>query len=227
MCGRITRYYTWREIWSMYEGIKIDHPDEEPERDFNLPPTRPTWVLVPSGDRNGRVDARMMRWGLVPAWAKDPKGGYNTCNARVESAATKPSFREAWKRRHCLVPVSGYFEWPGEEGEKHKQPFYIRHREAPVLMLAGLYETWARDGQLVDSFTIVTMDSDGPVRELHDRMPLVIPPAMARDWLEGDGAAAAAIAQAAPVPDLRFHPVTKAVGAVKNNGPTMIEPIDI
>jgi len=227
MCGRFTRMYTWREIYSMYMGIKLIHPDEDPEPAFNIAPTQLTWALVPDGERQGTVVAQLLRWGLVPMWSKDCKGGYATINARVESAATKPAFRGAWKQRRCLVPASGYYEWPGEGSAK--QPYFIKPAADPVLMFAGLYERWTpRDGgPPIDSFAIVTMDAAGPVAEMHDRMPLILPPELCRDWVEGDEVAAAALAQAAPVPNLQFHAVDKAVGNVRNQGERLIAPLEV
>jgi putative SOS response-associated peptidase YedK len=167
-----------------------------------------------------------MRWGLIPFWAKDAKVGYTTINARVETVSTKPAFREAWKRRRCLVPSSGYFEWQVLADGKTKQPYFIRNVQAPILMFAGLWERWNGPDGGVESYSIVTRDAAPVVREVHDRMPLTLTPELLRDWLHGTVEDAAAIAHAAPAPELDFYPVSRAVGNVRNTGEQLIAPIE-
>jgi putative SOS response-associated peptidase YedK len=223
VCGRYSSYYTWREIWEFSGGLQLSVPSEDPLPAYNLAPTQAGWVLV--GESESRALATQMRWGLIPAWARDAKIAYSTINARVETASSKPAFRSAWKSRRCLVPASGYFEWPGEG--KQKQPYYIHATDAPVLMFGGLWERWSpKDGEAIETYSIVTMDAAGDLARLHDRMPLILPPDLHRDWIEGDGEQAAAIAQAAPVPALTWYAVGKAVGNVRNQGPQLIEPVD-
>jgi len=192
-------------------------PDPEPS--YNVAPTQLGWVIAPDGA--GLLQPAEMRWGIVPLWAKDAKIAYSTINARVETASTKPAFRGAWKSRRCLVPASGYYEWPGEG--KAKQPYFIHAAEAPVLLFAGLWEPGR--GDAAPTYSIVTRDADGPVAGLHDRMPLMLPRDLARGWVEGSADDAAAIAYAAPLPDLAWHAVGKAVGNVRNQGRQLIEPI--
>lgn len=225
MCGRFTAEYTWAQIWQMYSGLSSTQMLADPEPRWNIAPTQSVPVLLPDGERSGRVVVEPLRWGLIPAWAKDTKAGYSTINARIETAATKPAFRDAWKRRRCLIPASGYYEWPGEGA--NKQPYYI-HAAAPILMFAGLYELWTpSEGASIQSFTIITMDAEGPVAKMHDRMPLILPPDLARDWIESDAQQAAAIAQAAPVPELVFYPVGKAVGNVRNQGRGLVDQVEV
>lgn len=222
MCGRYSSYYTWREIWEFSGGLQLVLPAEDPQPAYNLAPTQSGWVLVAEGE--GRAHATQMRWGLIPAWARDAKIAYSTINARVETANSKPAFRSAWKSRRCLVPASGYYEWPGEG--RQKQPYYIHATDAPVLMFGGLWERWSpKGGEPIETYSIVTMDAVGELARLHDRMPLMLPPELHRDWIEGDGEQATAIAQAAPLPSLSWHAVGKAVGNVRNQGPQLIEPI--
>ena len=222
MCGRYSSYYTWREIWEFSGGLELTLPAEDPQPAYNLAPTQQGWVLVAAGE--GRARAVQMRWGLVPAWARDTKIAYSTINARVETASIKPAFRSAWKSRRCLVPASGYYEWPGEGGRK--QPYYIHDADAPVVMFAGLWERWSpKDAEALETYSIVTMDAAGEIAKLHDRMPLMLPPDLHRAWIEGDGEQAAAVAQAVPLPNLSWHPVGKAVGNVRNQGAQLIEPL--
>ena len=222
MCGRYSIHFSWAEVHAFSAGITVTTPTEEPEPAYNLAPTQSGWVIAPQGA--DRALARQMRWGLIPAWAKDVRIAYNTINARIESVADKPAFRSAWKSRRCLVPASGYYEWPGEG--KAKQPYFIHSPRSPVIMFAGLWECWKPEqGGSIESYSIVTMDAAGALANLHDRMPLILRPNLLRDWMEGSAEEAAAIAHAAPIPALEWHAVDKAVGNVRNQGPGLIEPI--
>ena len=146
----------------------------------------------------GGARAEAMRWGLVPAW----------------------------KARRCLVPASGYYEWREEAGVK--QPYYIHDGEAPVLMFAGLWERWKSPaGEWIHSFAIVTCAALDPMRQLHDRTPLMLPAPVLHDWLHGTPEAAAAIALAVEPPPLRWHAVSRAVGNPRSNGPQLVAPIPL
>lgn len=221
MCGRYTHEYTWRELHAMYTGTKLVTPDADPEPAYNVAPTQLQWVVVPTDA--GEAAAVEMRWGLLPAWAKDTKMAYSTINARLESIAEKPSFRGAWKAgRRCLVLASGYYEWPEKEQTKQrKQPYYIHLPETKVMVFGGI---WERRGDL-ETYSIVTKDPDPVVAGLHDRMPLILLPSMWTDWLTGSTDDAMGIAMTAPEPPLAFHKVDPAVGNVRNQGPQLIEPI--
>jgi len=166
-----------------------------------------------------------MRWGLVPHWAKDIRIGYSTINARLETARTKPAFRAAWKHRRCLIPSSGYYEWKAHDANT-KQPYFIHSLEAPVLFFGGLWEQWqSPEGGELLTYSILTRDADGPLREVHDRMPLMLSPAVLNDWLNGDADHAMAVACSAPLPELSFHAVGKAVGSPRNNAPHLIDAV--
>lgn len=224
MCGRYSIYYTWREIWAFSQPLTIQTPAEAPEPRYNLAPTQAGWVIAKNDEE--ALTARTMRWGLIPFWAKDAKVAFSTFNARVETASTKPMFREAWKRRRCLVPASGYYEWQLQPDGKTKQPFLIRDSGSPVLMFAGLWERWNSPDGPLESYTIVTREADGPERVLHDRRPIMLPAELLSDWINGSADDAAGIALAAPDPALTWHPVGKSVGNVRNQGPQLAEPIE-
>ena len=223
MCGRYTHFFTWAELhWLLDNFTGLILPGDAPGEAYNFAPTQSGWVLTArEGAGSERFDR--LRWGLIPYWSKDPKIAYSTINARIESVDSKPAFREAWKRRRCLVPASGYYEWKGEGAAK--RPWFVRHEEAPVMMFGGLWERWTGpDGTPLETYSIVTMPAAGPVATLHDRMPLILPAALQRDWLHGTPQQAAELALAAPEPPLRFHAVGKAVGNVRNQGPQLILP---
>lgn len=221
MCGRYTHYFTWAELhWLLDHFTGLVLPTEPAGESYNFAPTQSGWVLAaPHGE--GSAALQKMRWGLVPYWSRDPKIAYSTINARLESVDSKPAFRDAWKRRRGLVPASGYYEWKGEGAAK--QPWYVQHDEAPVMMFGGLWERWnAPDGSVLETYSIVTTAAAGPVASLHDRMPLILPPALQRDWVFGTPQQATELALAAPEPPLHFHPVGKAVGNVRNQGPELV-----
>jgi putative SOS response-associated peptidase YedK len=222
MCGRFASQYTWREIHAFSAPIGVEVPASDPEPAFNIAPTQSAWVLIPQA--NGALKAVSYRWGLIPHWAKDSHLGFASINARLESIASKPTFRLAWRQRRCLVPVSGYFEWTGSGADK--TPFYVYATDAPVLMLGGVYERWQdADGVTLDSFSIVTTAATGAIAALHDRMPVILPANALRAWLNLDAESAGARALALPPPALAFHAVSRAVGNVRKQGRELIAPM--
>ena len=219
MCGRFSRDITWQQVHAFSQGLDLVLPPEQPELSWNVAPTQNSWVLA--ADPAGAA-ARQMRWGLLPSWAKDSKLGVSLINARLETVASKPAFRSAWKARRCLVPASGYYEWRLENGIK--QPYWIHDSSAPILMFAGLWENWQTpDAQWLQSFTIITCAALDRMQELHDRTPLMLSPPVLRDWLHGSVEQAEAIARQAPVPPLAWHAVSRAVGNPRSNGPRLVE----
>jgi putative SOS response-associated peptidase YedK len=225
MCGRTTFLASWADIHAFSQPLVLLPTDlAEMTPTWNFAPTQTGPVIVAELEED--ADARIvpMRWGLVPAWAKDMKIGAQTINARVETVATKPSFRSAWQRRRCLVPASGYYEWPVVG--TIKQPYFIHPLESPLLFFAGLWEQWkSPDGAAVLSYSIITRAAQGGIASLHDRMPLALEPGVFADWLLGDAARAQAIVDAAPPVTVAFHPVARAVGSPRNNHPALIDPV--
>ena len=155
---------------------------ERVKKRFNIAPTQDSPVVraTPEGTR----EVGMLRWGLVPSWAKDVKVGAQMINARSETLAEKPAFRNAFRQRRCLVPATGFFEWQGEPGRK--QPWAITVPGRPLFAFAGLWERWkAPDGGAVETFTIVTTDANEAIAPIHDRMPVILPEEAYDTWLLG------------------------------------------
>lgn len=193
---------------------------------WNLAPSQAAPVVARDDAQGGRA-LRTMRWGLVPSWAKDSKIGYRTINARAETAATKPAFRSAFKRRRCLVPASWFYEWRTEG--KDKTPFRIQRADGAPLAMAGLFEHWrgTADEAPRTTFTILTTSANGDMEGLHDRMPCIVEEDDFDRWLDvelEDGPALDALLAPAPDGTLVHDPVNKRLGNVKNEGPELLVP---
>ena len=191
-----------------------------------------------AAEREGVRELRVVRWGLVPFWAKDISIGSRLINARAETVASKPAFRHAFARHRCLLPADGFYEWEksGDPKSSRKQPYYIRREDGGVLAFAGLYELW-RDKDRPDddpdswlwTATIITTRAEDEVGRIHDRMPMVIEPARWADWLDPAATSAEALhglmTPAASV-HLTTYPVSTEVNSVRHNGPGLIEPME-
>ncbi|MGH3963093.1 MAG: SOS response-associated peptidase [Pseudonocardiaceae bacterium] len=239
MCGR---YASTRSPATLaVEFDALDATDgAAPGTDYNVAPTKPVFSVVtrhprdaegiPDSDRTVR-SIRVMRWGLVPHWAKDPGGGSRMINARAESAATKPAFRDAVARRRCLLPADGWYEWQAASGSR-KQPFFITSRDGSGLALAGLWATWRGADTTAPplvSCAVVTTDAVGPLAEIHDRMPLVLPAQAWEAWLDPDSDDPSRLLAPPPaelVAALELRPVSTAVNDVRRAGPELVERLD-
>lgn len=205
------------------EGNIIAHTFRVPlkvrvQRRFNIAPTQLAPVVR---EREGQREIAMLRWGLVPAWAKELKVGTSMINARSEGIAAKPSFREAVKGRRCIVPATGFFEWQGEAGRK--QPFAITVPGHELLAFAGLWERWQpKDGEPVETFTIVTTEANPSIARIHDRMPVILPLAAVDTWLSAPPDEARAVLKPYDG-ELQLRAVGKHVSNVKNEGPECLD----
>ncbi len=192
---------------------------------YNLAPSQEAPVIVQS--QGGGRSAEPMRWGLIPSWSKDAKIAYKTINARSETAAIKPSFRAAFKRRRCLVPASWFYEWKREG--KEKIPFRIRRTDGEPLAFAGLWEHWkgGPDDAPRTTFTVLTTDANDDLEGLHDRMPCLIEPEDFERWLTPevvDEEATARLLAPAPKGTLVTDRVSTLVNNVRNEGPQLLTP---
>jgi putative SOS response-associated peptidase YedK len=225
MCGRYTLLATADDL---AEEFAFGEPITLAPR-YNVAPSQDVPVVrLSEPDRKRRLEA--LHWGLVPHWAKDPKIGYRTINARAETVATQPAFRDAFRKRRCIVPANGFYEWQRVvvRGKEAKQPYYVHRKDGRPMGLAGLWDRWvAPDGEVLESFTIVTTEANELVQALHNRMPVILRPEDYALWLDP----AARIEQLrpllAPCPSdwLEATPVSREVNNPRNDGPGCIAPV--
>jgi len=188
---------------------------------FNIAPTQEAPVV--RVDEAGRREVAMLRWGLVPSWSRDLATGNRMINARSETASEKPSFRNAFRSRRCVVPASGFFEWKGEPG--HKQPYAITAADQALFAFAGLWESWhdksQPDAPLVQTFAILTTDANEAVATIHDRMPVILPADAVQAWLTAPPAEAARLLAPYGGPT-QVRAISKLVGNPKNDSPEVL-----
>ena len=223
MCGRYT-LVNLAHLTQLFPWI-TEPPVDVPAR-YNIAPSQP--ILAVANDKPDRYD--FFLWGLIPSWAKDPKIGNTMCNARGETLASKNAFKNAYKRRRCLIPADGFYEWKLNPDAKTKQPMYIRLRGGKPFALAGLWEYWADDkGNEIRSATIITTRPNPLMATMHDRMPVML---SARDfdrWLRKDDVPAEELDDLIkPYPDdeMEAYPVSKTVNSPRNDGPELIERVE-
>ena len=228
MCGRVALFTPPARIARLLEAILAAGIDPEGRASWNVGPQRRLFAL--HTESTGNV-LDQYKWGLVPSWSKDPAIGNRLFNARGETVAEKPSFRTAFARRPCVIPVDGFYEWDHREGQ-NKQPNYFSRTDDDLLLLAGLYEFWRDptlpdDAPLVQTCTVITTTPSEDINGIHDRMPVIFERDEIASWLdleEDHRAERAAMLRPAPKGTLRHHGVSKAVGSVRNDGPELIEP---
>ena len=186
MCGR---YVFITPAESMLRLFGLNVPKSAPTR-FNMAPGQYGWIARAAADGQG-MEAAEARWGLVPAWAKDSNVGYKMINARSETAAEKPAFREAMQRRRCLVPSHAFYEWEG--AKPPKQPYLIYAEDRSPLVFAGLWERWERGGEALETFSVLTMAADQAIAWMHPRMPVPLPQEAWEPWVLGEAGMAQAV----------------------------------
>ena len=196
---------------------------------YNIAPTQDAPVIRERREPKGERTLQMLRWGLIPWFAEVMKGGAKLINARAESVATKPSFREAFRKRRCLVPADGFYEWRTEG--KLKQPYLIQRRDREPFAFAGLWERWVPktrppDPPYIDSFTIVTTSANSLLKPLHDRMPVILALEDCARWLDRGSTEVELKALLKPAPDslLGYVPVSTRVNAAAPDDSGLIEP---
>jgi putative SOS response-associated peptidase YedK len=239
MCGR---FVSARKRLELLEEFAVERDlvpaEREPDHtDYNVAPTKRIYAVLDRVEEGKpERELRLVRWGLVPFWAKSASGGARMINARAETVASKPAFRSAFAKRRCIIPADGYYEWQAApEGTKApKQPYYIYRTDGGILAFAGIYELW-RDGSLPSedeqawlwTASIITTDATDEIGKIHDRTPMVVPSEAWADWLDpANNDKDLLMATMRPAPEgtggLTSHLVSTAVNSVRNNGPDLI-----
>jgi putative SOS response-associated peptidase YedK len=248
MCGR---YVSSASTANLFDAFDVEEVvGEQPPPSWNVAPTDPVRAIlqrVPKEEHTESAEPgtsaaphpvrqlRALRWGLVPSWSKDPKGGARMINARIETVTEKPAFKKAAARRRCLIPAEGYYEW--QKTDTGKVPYFLHDPDGRMLAMAGLYELW-REPLLAEddpnrwlwSCTIITQQAPDLLGEIHDRNPVMVPADLQAAWLDcssDDPATARQILD--QIPEIRLEPrvVSAAVGNVRNDGPQLIEPVTV
>jgi putative SOS response-associated peptidase YedK len=212
-------------------------PPKSIQEHFHLPETvdlSPRYNIAPSQNiavirhlpENNFRQLNMFRWGLIPPWAKDMKIGHKLINARGETLNLKPSFRPAFKMRRCLIVADGFYEW--KRSGKNRQPFYVHLKKDSVLGFAGLWESWnGPDGNIIESTTVITTSPNELIREIHDRMPVILHPAQYETWLLDSTPTQTLQSLLAPYPadEMVAYRVGSAVNSPRNDSPDCLTPV--
>jgi putative SOS response-associated peptidase YedK len=239
MCGRFARRST-QEVLADWFGVELeDMPWFAPS--YNAAPQSVQPVVRWKQDRlnrdSGEREFAQLRWGLVPFWAKDDKFGYTTINARAEEVASKPAYREALKKRRCLVPADAFYEWQRpstEKGKKTKHPFAFALKSGEPYAMAGLWERWQpKEGAALETFTILTTDPNELMEPVHNRMPVILEPRDYERWLDpgelksGEWARPPVdLLRPFPAEKMVSWPVSDRVGNVRNNDAHLLDPLE-
>ena len=216
MCGRFA-FYSPSEATAALFGININI---EIQPRYNIAPTQ--FIPAIRDDESGDRELVMLKWGLVPFWAKDPAIGNRMINARSETVAEKPSYRNAYKKRRCLLLASGFYEWR-KEGDS-KTPYFITTADEDPFAFAGLWESWTdkESGDELQTTTIITAAANDFMTSLHHRMPVILRTETATQWLDGDNELIHNVADITP--PLKAWPVDRRVNNARNEGEDLIEP---
>jgi putative SOS response-associated peptidase YedK len=222
MCGRVAQKRDPNYYGSM---LKVDWTKGIPNAPahYNGAPGQ-DYLLARVHPETDDMTLDMIRWGLLPSWAKDRKMAWKMINARAETVTTAPAFKKAFEKRRCLLPVDGFFEW--KKVGKEKRPYMIAMADGEAFTLAGLWENWKDPdtGEWVRTFTIVTTDANELVAQLHDRMPVVIGPEDRERWLKGPNPRE--LPRPDPAERMTMWPVSPKLNSPKNDSPDLLEPIE-
>ena len=225
MCGR---YFRRSDKQRLAEAFRLGLPTSfEILPSFNVAP-QTFQPVVRLSSETGNREMAPMRWGLVPFWAGDSKLAYSTINAKAETLATSPAFREAFKRRRCLIPLDGFYEWQPINA-KQKQPFAVSLKSGELFAVAGLWDRWKdkTTGQSLETYTIITTDPNALMEPFHNRMPVIVKPEDFERWMAPADPARLPTDLLRPYPDdeMRVWKVASAVGNVRNDNPELVAPI--
>jgi putative SOS response-associated peptidase YedK len=225
MCGRFTLTRQDRVSLARELGVPVGQlPEDDYRPRYNIAPTNSHWVMRMEYEDRELLRAR---WGLINHWAKDPKVGYRQINARAEALEKRPAFREAFKKRRCVVPADGFFEWAGPKGEL--QPIWFHRPDGSLLLFAGLYEFWQPEpGEWEPTFTIITTDANATLEPVHNRMPAILPDEAVDEWLyarKSNLEELSSLLVPASEDLLEAVPVSRRVNNIKNDDAACLEPV--
>lgn len=233
MCGRYVSASPPDQIAAYFDvealGETLIDPAVEAAPNYNVAPTTQVPVVYEADDSVRTLD--LFKWGLVPSWAKDVKIGNKMINARSETAAEKNSFKRPLRKRRCIIPADGFYEWQVVEGHKKKQPIHITRSDGALFAFAGLYEVWRgpdRDQEPLFSCTILTGKPNDKMAEIHDRMPIMLPPAAWAAWLDRESDDVDSLQELfVPAPSELIHlqPVSTTVNNSRSSGVQLTDPI--
>jgi putative SOS response-associated peptidase YedK len=233
MCGRFVSSSPPDELARYFDVEKVGESVLDPS--YNVAPSNDIYVVVESG---GIRRLETFHWGLIPFWAKDMKTGNKMINARAETVAEKNAYKHAFKKRRCIIPADGFYEWKKVPGQKAKQPYYIQRTDGEPLAFAGLWEVWRPnkeegaaddEGEIVRSCTIITGQPNEKMAEIHDRMPVMLPPSAWAEWLDPENDDLATLGKLlvpAPASLITMHPVSTAVNNARSKGAELADPIE-
>ncbi|MEW5421514.1 SOS response-associated peptidase [Amorphus sp. 3PC139-8] len=223
MCGRYTLVARPEEVQALFDALEAH---QAPPR-YNIAPSQP--ILIVREDQPGVRRLVLVRWGLIPGWAKDPSKLANLINARSETAIDKPSFRTAMRHKRCLIPASGFYEWQKRKGTR-SQPYLIRPSEGDLVAFAGIWEDWTDpDGGVIETAAILTTAANATLSPIHDRMPAVVQPEDFALWLDTrsvDAKTATSILRPAPEDTFEAVAIGSRVNAVGQDDPGIQNPVD-
>ena len=230
MCGRVALFTPPRRLARFLDAVLSVGIDPEDHPSWNVGPQRYLYAAL---ERDGQRTLERYRWGLVPSWSKDSAIGNRLFNARGETVAQKLSFRSAFAKRPCVIPVDGFYEWDHRVG-RAKQPYYFTRTDGQPMLFAGLYEHWRApdapdDAASLATCTIITTEPNGDIGEIHDRMPVILDARDVEGWLnvrDHGPDERVQLLHHAPEGTLAHHAVDASVGSIKNDGPELIAPIN-
>ena len=215
LCGRLTQS---SKITKYAEILGAALPSFDAKPSYNVAPTQALTICKQNGERS----LAQVRWGLIPHWAKEIKHGYSTINARAETIASKPAYRDAYKKRRCLIPTDGFYEW---RQTTPKLPFFIHRKDNETFALAGIWERWHHDAEVIESAAIIVTSANKLMSNIHDRMPVIINPWNYETWLSHDNDGKDFFALFAPHSnkDFEAYPISTKVNKPANNDPSVLE----
>lgn len=238
MCGRYAQSADMRELMEQFE-VTGTSPSQSIPVNWNIAPTNPIYIIRSpiKEQRETKKDLAIVSWGLIAPWLRDiteaKTSQSRAINARSESVHEKPTFRDAFKQRRCLVPAQGYYEWATALGRyKPKQAFYISSRDGAQLSIAGIWSSWrSPDGEVIESASIITQEAQGELATIHSRMPVFMPHGRWDAWLDPENTEIEGLRNLmllqSPDSLVKAHPVSSLVNSVANNGAHLIEAIDL